>query len=104
MPQPIGAHSRINQLPPNHQNHYKSLEGRRKINTSYDAPKGNIRLIREIRPHLPTPMAHKQQSLKMVERKKTHTVELERAVTNGGNINPRKQRIPHSAYYMHKLH
>jgi hypothetical protein len=31
-------------------------------------------------------------------------MELERALTNGGNINPRKQRIPHSAYYMHKLH
>ena len=31
-------------------------------------------------------------------------MELERALINGGNINPRKQRIPHSAYYMHKLH
>ena len=43
--------------------------------------------------------------MKLVQHKTTHTVELERVNSNiGNNFNAKKERIPHSAYYMHKLH
>jgi hypothetical protein len=61
----------------------------------------NIRQSRDAR--LPKP-----EAMKLAQHKTTHTVELERVSSNIGNVNnnfnTKKERIPHSAYYMHKLH
>jgi hypothetical protein len=77
------------------------MDGRRKVNTTFDH-RNNLKVSREQKiPHLPP----KPEGLRPMPYKSTHTAEIERMGKKATNFElPKKERIPHSAYYMHKLH